>query len=76
MELLGRIGLSYTTDLRAFLDLLVSLLRIDDSWQSERIACALKGKQSFSVFPSKTRTSFGVKCSFVIYIYLLYFSNV
>ncbi len=44
MEVLSRIGYSYTTDLKAFLDLLVSILRIDDSWQSERIASALKGK--------------------------------
>lgn len=44
MEVLSRIGYSYTNDLKAFLDLLISLLRIDDSWQSERIASALKGK--------------------------------
>lgn len=44
MEVLSRIGYSYTTDLKAFLDLLVHILRIDDSWQSERIASALKGK--------------------------------
>lgn len=42
-EILGRVSYSYTTELKTFLEILVSLLRIEDSWQIQRISNALKG---------------------------------
>jgi len=42
-EVLGRIIYSYTPELKTFLEILISLLRIEDSWQLQRISNALKG---------------------------------
>lgn len=42
-EVLGHIGYSYSPELKTFLDILTNLLRIEDSWQMERVKCALKG---------------------------------
>jgi len=42
-EILGRLGFSYTTELKTFLDILASLLKVEDSWQLTRITNALKG---------------------------------
>ncbi|CAG0878863.1 unnamed protein product [Darwinula stevensoni] len=42
-ELLWQISYSYTYELRPYLDLLLHLLLMEDSWQSQRIVKALKG---------------------------------
>ncbi|KAG8178428.1 hypothetical protein JTE90_019137 [Oedothorax gibbosus] len=43
IELLWQIAYSYTYELRPFLDLLLHMLLLDDSWQNHRIHNALKG---------------------------------
>ncbi|ROT75033.1 USP9X protein variant [Penaeus vannamei] len=42
-ELLWQIAYSYTYELRPYLDLLLHMLLLDDSWQNHRIHNALKG---------------------------------
>ncbi|OXA44896.1 putative ubiquitin carboxyl-terminal hydrolase FAF-Y [Folsomia candida] len=42
-KILGRISFSYETELKTFLEILISLLRIGDSWQFQRITNALEG---------------------------------
>lgn len=42
-EILGHISYSYAPELKAFLDILINLLSIEDSWRQMRISCALKG---------------------------------
>jgi ubiquitin carboxyl-terminal hydrolase 9/24 len=42
-ELLWQIAYSYTCEMRPFLDILLALLMMEDSWQSHRIHNALKG---------------------------------
>lgn len=47
IELLWQIAYSYTYELRPYLDLLLHMLLLDDSWQNHRIHNALKGKFLF-----------------------------
>jgi len=42
-ELLWQVAYSYTYELRPYLDLLLQMLLLDDSWQNHRIMNALKG---------------------------------
>ena len=42
-ELLWQVAYSYTYELRPYLDLLLQMLMLEDSWQSHRIHNALKG---------------------------------
>ena len=42
-ELLWQIAYSYTYELRPYLELLLRMLLLEDSWQSHRIHNALKG---------------------------------
>lgn len=42
-QLLWHVSFSYTHELRPFLDLLLQVLTIEDSWQTQRIVNALKG---------------------------------
>ena len=42
-ELLWQIAFAYTYELRPYLDLLLYMLCIEDSWQTHRIHKALKG---------------------------------
>ena len=44
-ELLWQVAYSYTYELRPYLDLLLQMLLLEDSWQNHRILNALKGKQ-------------------------------
>lgn len=46
-ELLWQIAYSYTYELRPYLDLLLHMLLLEDSWQNHRIHNALKGKYSW-----------------------------
>ena len=43
-ELLWQVAYSYTYELRPYLDLLLQMLLLEDSWQNHRILNALKGK--------------------------------
>lgn len=43
-ELLWQVAYSYTYELRPFLDLLLQMLLLEDSWQNHRILNALKGE--------------------------------
>lgn len=43
-ELLWQVAYSYTYELRPYLDLLLQMLTLEDSWQSHRIHNALKGE--------------------------------
>lgn len=43
-ELLWQIAYSYTYELRPYLDLLLHMLLLEDSWQNHRIHNALKGR--------------------------------
>lgn len=47
-ELLWQIAYSYTYELRPYLDLLLHMLLLEDSWQTHRIHNALKGSYLFS----------------------------
>ncbi len=42
-ELLWQVAYSYTYELRPYLDLLLQMLLLEDSWQNHRILNALKG---------------------------------
>ncbi|CAG7834571.1 unnamed protein product [Allacma fusca] len=42
-EILGHISYSYAPELKAFLDILLNLLRIEDTWKQMRLTNALKG---------------------------------
>jgi hypothetical protein len=50
-EILTHIGYSYTPELKTFLELLISLLKIEDSWQMKRITYSLKGTGKVKGFP-------------------------
>ena len=43
-ELLWQVAYSYTYELRPYLDLLLQMLLLEDSWQNHRILNALKGR--------------------------------
>ena len=43
-ELLWQVAYSYTYELRPYLDLLLQMLLLEDSWQNHRIHNALKGR--------------------------------
>ena len=43
-ELLWQIAIAYTYELRPYLDLLLAVLLMEDSWQTLRIQKSLKGK--------------------------------
>lgn len=47
-ELLWQIGFAYTHELRHHTDLLLTILLMEDSWQTHRVHNALKGKFVFS----------------------------
>ena len=51
-ELLWQVAYSYTYELRPYLDLLLQMLLLEDSWQNHRILNALKGED---LMPSKTK---------------------
>lgn len=53
-ELLWQVSFAYCHDLRHYFDLLLSLMLIEDSWQTHRICNALNGIQSKSPFPLKS----------------------
>ena len=47
-ELLWQVAYSYTYELRPYMDLLLQILLLQDSWQNHRILNALKGQRSFN----------------------------
>ena len=46
-ELLWQIAIAYTYELRPYLDLLLAILLMEDSWQTLRIQKSLKGQKYF-----------------------------
>lgn len=43
-ELLGQVAYAYTYEMRPFIDLLLNMMALEDSWQEQRIHNTLKGK--------------------------------
>lgn len=45
-EVLWQVAFAYCTELKHHIELLLALLRMEDSWQTHRLANALRGKFS------------------------------
>ena len=57
-ELLWQVAYSYTYELRPYLDLLLQMLLLEDSWQNHRIHNALKGMYIIQGYSMRMAKSF------------------